>query len=312
MARSLTQFTRALKSVRIQGAMAAARATLQAVAGYARALPRPRTAHDWAVLDARAQALAAVRPTEPLARNVARWFVRELASFAGAARSAREWPELTRRLECALLEYLEEIDGSVVKTGERLVHSKQTIFTHCHSSVAEHVLVAAHRAGKRFKVYHTETRPLFQGHTTDRRLRQAKIPTTMVADSAAAFLISNHSGDNVRVSWVLLGADSIARDGAVLNKIGSFGIALAAHDSKVPVYVAAPLLKVDWQGLSTFELRSAGELWPRAPKGTKVLNFAFDRVPPAYITGLITEFGILKPSQVLRVVKQHYPWIIGK
>ena len=309
MSRSVSQFKRALGSVRIQGASAVAQATLQAFAMYTRAQFAPRKTGDWVRLSRSAHSLVTLRPTEPLARNIVHWYIAELHDYAGNASSQAQWLGYVRSLERAILEYLNETDDLITKAGERLVRPGQTIFTHCHSSLAEHILAGARQAGKRFQVYHTETRPLFQGRITDRRLRKAKVPTVMVADSAAAFLISNHSGDSVKVSWLLLGADSIARDGSVLNKVGSFGLALAAYDSKIPVYVAAPLLKVDWQGKSTFELRPARELWPHAPPGTRALNFAFDRVPARYITGLITEFGIVKPSQVARLVKQHYPWL---
>ncbi len=309
MSTSRRRFKYNVRSVRIQGATAAATATLHELARFARSLPPPASRRDWARLSAVARELSTVRPTEPLARNLSRWLVSELRNYATRGSSATAWRELVHHLECALAEYLGEANGLVVKAGERLVRRGQTIFTHCHSSLAEHVLADAHRAGKRFRVYHTETRPLLQGRITDKRLRKAHVPTVMVVDSAAAFLISNHSGDGVKVSWVLLGADSIARDGSVLNKIGSFGMALAAYDSRVPVYVAAPLLKVDWRGESTFELRSPKELWPHAPRGAKALNFAFDKVPARYMTGLITEFGVIKPSQVAGLVRKRYPWI---
>ena len=309
MAISISQFKRDLVSVRIQGAMAVARATLQAFGSYTRSVPAPRKKADWAKLLKVADTLATVRPTEPLARNVVRWYVHELQSYVGTTSSQAQWRGHAGSLARAILEYLNEVDDLIVTAGQRLVRPQQTIFTHCHSSITEHILVAARRAQKHFHVYHTETRPLFQGRITDKRLRAAHIPAVMVADSAAAFLISKHSGDTVNVDWVLLGADSIARDGSVLNKIGSFGIALAAHDSKIPVYVATPLLKIDWHTTSTFELRPGSELWPNAPAGTQALNFAFDRVPAPYIKGIICEFGIIKPSQVARLVKQHYPWI---
>jgi ribose 1,5-bisphosphate isomerase len=302
-------FKRRLQSVHIQGATAIAQATLRELARYLQAqtlLPKPQ---DWGKFTRFASALTTIRPTEPLARNLSVWFLGELKGYAGATRTVQAWRELVHHIECALQEYLAEADQRIVQAGERLVKRGQTIFTHCHSSLAERVLVGAHEVGKRFAVYHTETRPLFQGRTTDKRLRRAHVPATMVVDSAAPFLISNHSGDSVKVSWLLLGADSISRDGSVLNKIGSFGLALAAHDSKIPVYVAAPLLKIDWLGKSTLEPRASSELWPHAPKGTKVVNLAFDRVPADYITGLITEFGIVKPSQVPRLIKKNYPFL---
>lgn len=309
---TLKQIRARIAGVRIQGATDVARATLAAVSRYARQLPAPRRANDWRRLSRAAAALAAVRPTEPLARNLVRWYLAELQRYAGNRSRPAAWHDYTKGLERALSEYLNEADGTIAKNGQRLVRSGQIIFTHCHSSLVEHILVEAHKRGRKFHVYHTETRPRFQGRITERKLQRAHIRSTMVSDSAAAWLVSKRSGDDVDVTWVLLGADSIARDGSIMNKVGSFGIVLAARDSRIPVYVASTLLKVDWWKESKIELRSAPELWPHAPRGTNLVNYTFDRVPAAYITGIICEFGIIKPRQVSRLVRRHYAWLTTK
>jgi translation initiation factor 2B subunit (eIF-2B alpha/beta/delta family) len=130
----------------------------------------------------------------------------------------------------------------------------------------------------------------------------------MVVDSAAPFLISKESGRELMMDLVLIGCDTILPDGACFNKIGSFSIALSAHREKVPVYVAASLLKFSREWIP-IEMRREKEIWPGAPKGLEILNFAFDLVPREFISGYITEFGIIKPEHIYRTVKQHYPWL---
>jgi ribose 1,5-bisphosphate isomerase len=309
MSNSLRNFKKDLLSVRIQGATQVALATLQALSHYIKSQKMPASKADWKSLVETQEGLVNLRPTEPLARNISRWFIYELKKQA-AVLNKSSWNKGVEQLVLKLENYLKQAESKLSKAGVSALTFKRNIFTHCHSSLTEKILMAAHRDGKRFKVYHTETRPLFQGHITDKHLRHSKIPCVMVADSAAAWLVSDHSGDDVKINVVLLGADSIARDGSVLNKIGSFGIALAAYDSKIPVYIATTLLKTDIKGESKIELRPTQELWPHAPHGTKIINYAFDKVPAKYITGIICEFGIIKPNQVVKLVKQHYPWLI--
>ena len=296
-----------VKSVAVQGATSVADATLHEFVRYV-FQNEPRTHKDIADLRGIAHELGLLRPTEPLTRNLLQFFLQQIRKTK-LSKTINTW---TAQVEQAQgeVEYLSrQALAAVTFHGAKLVHAGDTIFTHCHSSVAENILTAAHRANKRFTVYHTETRPLYQGRVTDTKLRAAHVRTIMVADSAAAFLISDHSGDDVSVDWVLLGADSVARDGSVLNKVGSFGIALAAYDSKLPVYVAASLLKMDWLGQSRIEMRNGMELWPNAPKSAQILNYAFDRVPAHYITGVVTEFGILPPSKLAATVRAKYPWL---
>lgn len=310
MNRNLERFTRDLRTLHIQGATAVAHETLRALEEYARSLRVPTSVRAWRALQATGAELASLRPTEPLARNLVRWYLTLLRGGWISASTRTSWQQHVSACAQEIRYALKEAEARVVAHGAKLVKLNETIFTHCHSSLAELILTGAKQAGRRFQVYHTETRPLYQGHITDERLRRAGIPTTMVVDSAAAYLISNHSGDDVKVSWVLLGADSLARDGSVINKIGSFGIALAAHDSHIPVYVAATLLKIDATSRTKIELRSGNEVWPNAPGDVKIVNYAFDRVPPKFVSGLICEFGVVKPERAWQLARQHYPWLM--
>ncbi len=306
------QFIQLVSDVKIQGATAVAEATLEALGHYLTSINCPRSGADWYAIKKIANQLSQVRPTEPMAHNLTNWLINELRyNFRKTTQSAI-WFTVVNKTVSELKYKCREINAKISENGSLLVKNEQIIFTHCHSSLVESILVRARRQKKKFEVYHTETRPLYQGRITANHLRLAGIKSTMVTDSAAAWLISNRSGDEVDVDWILLGADSLAKDGSVTNKIGSFAIALAAHDSGLPVYVASNLLKFDHSGSSHIELRSTSEIWPGAPRGTRIINYAFDKVPAKYITGIISEFGIIKPAHAFRLAKVRYPYVYDK
>ncbi len=184
------------------------------------------------------------------------------------------------------------------------------IVTHCHSSSVVNILVEAHKQKKYIHVYNTETRPLYQGRKTSIDLAKAGVPDTMITDDAAPFFVDNVYESDIHIDMVIIGSDAIKMDGSVYNKIGSFSIALAARHSKIPVYVVGSLTKVDMENAVIIEKRSGKELRPEAPKGLEILNYAFDKVPAKFITGIITEHGIIKPKDIKKMVKKYYPWMI--
>jgi ribose 1,5-bisphosphate isomerase len=208
---------------------------------------------------------------------------------------------------------VEQNNRKINKTGERLVRFGDKIFTHCHSSSVIKILLAAKKNKKRFEVFQTETRPLYQGHETARDLTKAKIKDTLVVDSAAPYLISKLSGPAFSIDKVIIGCDAISRDGSCVNKVGSFNLALAAFLNKVPVYIATQSLKMneDAKNLKAIKIeqREAREIWRGAPKGMKIYNPAFDKVPAELIKGYICEFGIVKPTELAKKVKKNYPWL---
>ncbi len=302
---SLAVFKKNIKKVKVQGASSVALTTLQQVVLLMKNSRRHSSPRDLTKLCRQGETLAKLRPAEPLARNLIRWLVNSLQLQVNHKR----WQADIRRQERMIKSKLDLIDKLISKSGSTLIKSGSNIFTHCHSSQVEKILQQAKKVGKKFIVWHTETRPLFQGRITEKHLKQAGIKSVLVVDSAAAWLVSNHSGDRIKINLVLLGADSIERDGSVINKIGSFGIALAAYESRIPVYIVASLLKLDWDKQSKVELRSEQELWPQAPKATRILNYAFDKVPAKFITGIVTEAGIIKPVQVKTTALKFYPWL---
>jgi methylthioribose-1-phosphate isomerase len=198
------------------------------------------------------------------------------------------------------------------KHGAALVQSGQTILTHCNAGAlatagygtALGVIRAAWEEGKKISVLAGETRPVLQGaRLTVWELMQDKIPVTLITDSMAGSLMKQG-----RIHLCIVGADRIAANGDVANKIGTYSVAVLAKAHNIPFYVAAPHSTIDLATPSgdkiPIEQRNPNEVTTLhsgpaiAPAGVEVLNPAFDITPAALITAIITERGVFKPGDV--------------
>ena len=202
----------------------------------------------------------------------------------------------------------EAASAAIAAHGLTLVPAHARILTHCNTGAlvsagqgtAFAVITAAHRAGRLAKLWVDETRPLLQGaRLTSYEARQAGLPYAVLPDAAAASLMA--AG---QVDLVLLGADRIAADGSVANKVGTYSLAVLARHHGVPFVVAAPVSTVDFatpDGRSiVVEHRPADEVTsyagtPVAVPGSEAYNPAFDVTPPGLVTALITEQGVARP-----------------
>ena len=206
-------------------------------------------------------------------------------------------------------QFLKDLEASreqIAEIGAKRIRDGSVVFTHCHSSTVTRLLAKAKADGKNFKVICTETRPAFQGRITAKELVDLGIETTFIVDSAARTFMGN-------VDVVIVGADAITSEGNVVNKIGSSGIAVLAHEARVPFYVVSELLKFDPETLSgeceKIEQRNPAEVWSEAPQKLIVRNPAFDVTPNRYIHGLICEEGIIAPQSIVEVMRRKYPWV---
>lgn len=195
--------------------------------------------------------------------------------------------------------------------GSELIRNGTRILTHCNAGALATVdygtamapMRVAKERGRRFFVYVDETRPRLQGaRLTSWELLQEGIDHAIITDGAAAHFLGRGE-----VDLVLIGADRIAANGDMANKIGTYGKAVVAKENDVPLYVAAPTSTIDISLPSgakiPIEERSPQEVLhldghPIAPKESPARNPAFDVTPAKYITGFITELGIVKPSQL--------------
>ena len=149
----------------------------------------------------------------------------------------------------------------------KLIRNKDVIFTHCHSTNVINALIYAKKKGKKFEVYNTETRPLFQGRRTARELKKAGIKVTMFVDSALGVALSKEQGTK-KATKVFLGADALLKKG-IINKVGSEVIAKIAKSEKIPVYVIADSWKFTKKKIP-LENRKLNEVWGNVPRGLRL------------------------------------------
>lgn len=304
--RDLPTLREAIRTLRVRGAPAlGAAAALGVVLGLQRS--RART---WAAFErdlARVAAfIASARPTavnlfwglDRMKRAAARHsHLPVKAILARLLKEARAVCEEDRRL-CRRL----------AAHGATLLADGDTVLTHCNAGAlatvdygtALGVIFKAAEDGKRVSVYADETRPLLQGaRLTTWELLRARIPVTLICDNMAAQVMREG-----KIDAVLVGADRIAANGDVANKIGTYGVAVLARAHRIPFYVVAPVSTIDFRAASgrqiPIEQRDPAEVTrPRgvvfAPEGVSVYNPAFDVTPARLITGIVTEAGILRP-----------------
>ncbi len=199
------------------------------------------------------------------------------------------------------------INQAIGRHGADLVPDGKTVLTHCNAGAlatagfgtALGVIRAAVQAGKKIDVFADETRPFLQGaRLTAWELQRDGIETTLITDNMAGHFLK--SG---RIGCVVVGADRIAANGDVANKIGTYGVAVLAKENNVPFYVAAPVSTLDLTlksgDLIPIEERASKEVThvhgvQIAPDGIKVANPAFDVTPNRYVSAIITEKGVAR------------------
>ena len=249
-----------------------------------------------------ADALVLTRPTGV---NL-RWAVeRVYKASLGAGSIASLWEELKQEADAILLEELESAH-KIGFFGAALIEDEDTVLTHCNAGAlatagygtALAVVRSAVEQGKRVSVIATETRPLLQGsRLTAFELARDKIPVRVIADSAAAQLMSRGVVDKV-----VVGADRVLRTGHLTNKIGTLPIALGAKFFGIPFYVAAPVSTLDLVtdvSRVIIEERDQREVLliggrRFAPRNVEALNPAFDVTPPELVTGIVTDRGVVR------------------
>jgi len=287
------QVIEAIQSLRVRGAPAI---------GVAGAYALVLAAGDAAAVRAAAGPVAAARPTAVNLRWAVDRMLRRLDSAPEAPHDAlKEEADRIREED-------EESCRAIGRHGAALLGKRANVLTHCNAGslatagygTALGVIYAAVEAGKQVAVFADETRPLLQGaRLTAWELSRAGIDVTLLADSAAGSLL--RSG---RIDAVVVGADRIAANGDVANKIGTYPVALLANTHGVPFYVAAPRSTFDPScpdgAAIPIEERAAAELTrgfgaSTAPEGVSVYAPAFDVTPAALVTALITEAGVIRP-----------------
>lgn len=271
-----------------------------------------------------AAATAAIEGARPTAVNL-RWGARRaLAAYQRARPADNHDPErMAARAVVAQARSIAAEDAAASAAMARraltLFPPRARVLTHCNTGAlvsggegtAFAAILEAHRAGRLAQLWIDETRPLLQGsRLTAYEARRAGLPHAVLVDSAAASLLA--AG---QVDIILTGADRIAADGSVANKVGTYGLAVLARHHQVPFVVVAPVSTIDTDtrdgAAIEVEHRPSEEVTslagvPVAPAGTAGYNPAFDVTPPALITAIVTERGVAQPvtEGTLRVLSE--------
>lgn len=282
----ISQTIQDIKSLKNQGATNIVKVSLTSLKTYL--VENPQLTAD--EFKENINALISARPTEPFVQNVLNSLIQNLEPF--------NTQNVIDKIVATEVE-LQKKEQQIIENGVELLKDKSIILTHCHSSNVENILKKIHLLKPNLKVFATHTEPRHQGEITARNLAAAGVDVTLIIDSEASFLVSQE--DDQSIDAVLIGADALLPDSSVINKVGSYGISLSAHNAQIPLYVVASLLKFAPNGIE-IEERNEKEVWVNPPAGVKILNPAFDRVPSDFITALITESGIIKPSELSKII----------
>jgi len=261
-----TKICNDIKNIKIQGATNVAKAALQAYYLF----PEEKTK----------KILLSLRPTEPMLLYV--------IQLAGKMPKEK------------ILAHFSEAQEKINKNVFKIIKSKNNIFTHCHSTNVIKALIYAKKKGKKFEVYNTETRPLFQGRKTAKELTSAGIKVTTFVDSAAAIAMKGDC-ERKKVDLVLFGADALLKD-SVINKVGSGMFAEIARDNNLPVFIVADSWKYSPKNVK-LEQRDFHEVWNPKQNIIHVKNPAFEPIEIKNITGIISDLGIMPYEKFLKVVK---------
>ncbi len=303
--RTIEEVADAIRTMRVRGAPAIGVTAAMGLALGAQTIQAESFSEFFAVLETMGSLLMRTRPT---AVNLA-WGVRRLLHLA---RKARDLPlpgikaALVAEARAMQAEDI-RINRAMGQHGQGLLPEQARVLTHCNAGglatagygTAVGVIRAAAEAGKRIMVWVDETRPLLQGaRLTAWELQRAGIPATLITDNMAGHFMARG-----QVDVVVVGADRIARNGDVANKIGTYSVALLARAHGIPFYVAAPISTLDLDltdgSQIPIEERAPDEVThiggrQVAPAGIRVANPAFDVTPASFVDAIITERGVAR------------------
>ncbi|MEM2125989.1 MAG: ribose 1,5-bisphosphate isomerase [Candidatus Methanosuratincola sp.] len=302
-----------IRTMRIRGAAQIGRAAAEGLSIAAINIRAESPQEYMDQLDGAYKLLLNTRPTAVSLPNALRYVMHRVKTAFKRGMDVDELRALTIRAAEDFKRSSQEAVRRISDIGAKRIRNGDLIMTHCNSSVAISILKEAKRQGKEFRVIATETRPRFQGRLTAKTLSEAGIPVTLIVDSAARYFMP-------KVDKVIVGADVVTANGAVVNKIGTSQIALAAKEARVRVFVGAETYKFSPSTvlgeLVEIEERPPEEVIPPEEllqmKGVTVANPAFDVTPPEFIDIIITERGIIPPQASVLILMEEFGWTIGE
>ena len=299
-----------IATMEIRGAAAIADAAARALATQAEAIEVDEPEAFRASMRAAARTLHETRPTAVSLPNALRYVLQRMRG-----RTVEELRRTVNEASAAFVDQLDRAQEDLARVGANRLADGDTVMTHCHSTDALACIEAAVEQGKSISAVVKETRPRNQGHITAEQLREAGVPVTLIVDSAARRYLDE-------VDHVVVGADSIAADGGVINKIGTSGLAVNARERGVPIMTAAQTIKLHPETLTghtvEIEMRSEAEVIDPAARDDigeiGVENPAFDVTPPRYMDAIVTEHGQFPPESIVTLMRELFgegaaePW----
>lgn len=297
----------AIKDMQVRGAGRIARAAADSLKQFAVACEASSVQEFYRKLYEVGEYLKSARPTAVSLPNAVNFVV-------STARRAMESGKTLDEVRSTTIATAEDFVGQsleavqkIAEIGAKRIVDGDHLMTHCNSETAVKMILKAHQDGKRITVFVTESRPRYQGRLTASFLAKNGVPTTLIADTAARVYMG-------KVDKVVVGADAMASNGAVVNKIGTAQLAVLAHEARARFFVAAESYKLSpatFLGeLVEIEERSitevAPEAWLQSNPNLRVKNPAFDVTPPEYIDLIITERGIFPPQGIILLMKELY------
>lgn len=302
---SVSETAEKIKSMEIRGAGRIARAAAGALRDHALSLRTGDLPVFTGEMERAADTLVATRPTAVSLPNAVHIVMTglEVAKDTEDARSG-----LVSRAD-GFIDSSRHAVENIAQFGARHIRDGDTILTHCNSEVALGCIIEAHRSGKEIEVFATEVRPRNQGLITIRTLNDAGIKTNFIVDSAVRSFISD-------IDLVIVGADAVTVNGAVVNKIGTAQVAHTAKEARVNMIVAAETYKFAPRTvigeLIRIEERGPDEVLPEAIRKTlpnvTVRNPAFDVTPAEYIDLIVTEAGAIPPQMAYVIIREYLGW----
>ena len=299
-----------IAEMEIRGAATIARAAADALESQARGSDASDPAAFRAEMREAARHLRDTRPTAVSLPNSLRYVLRNLEGETVAALRASA-VDATEEFR----DQLDRAQDDLGDIGANRLQDGDVVMTHCHSTDALACVKAAVDDGKHIEAVVKETRPRKQGHITAEQLREWDVPVTVIVDNAGRRYLDE-------VDHVLVGADSIAADGSVINKVGTSMLAVSARERGVPVMVAAQTLKLHPDTLTghtvEIEMRDETEVLSDDDRerlgNPDVENPAFDVTPPRYVDAIVTERGQFPPESIVTLMRELYgdgtsePW----
>ncbi len=287
-----------IKSMEIRGAGKIARAAAAELRDLAYRIKTDDIDEFNKIMRGGADLLVSTRPTAVSLPNA----VRAVMRYKGESVD-----EVRTNIKKLADEFITNSENAVKRIGEigaKRVRDGDTIMTHCNSSAAISIMAAAYAQGKDITVIATESRPRLQGHLTIRQLDRLGIKTALIVDSAVRYFMKE-------VSLVIMGADAVTVNGSVINKIGTSQLAMAAHEARKNVIIAAETYKFSPRTLLgelvEIEERDSGEVIGKDKldefSHVSVRNPAFDVTPKEYIDIICTEVGAIPPEMAYIIIK---------